>query len=236
MKTFIQKVLVVMLAIFIMSLLVKGIIQVGDTTIYQNDIQILYDLDYPQAQLNNHTLREVFDGGNLITNGNFDTNVTGWLGQGGTNSWLSGGFLQSLGSGTVSFVLVYRDNGVVPLSTDNIYQVHRFRVRDSLVTNIKIVYDGSTGGTDKIVYTLNSPLQNEWYNISVKNTFPSDATGLNRTKIERNYLNTINANGSIMEIDYVFSINMTSLGISSLTVAQMDYWFNIYQTLKALEV
>jgi hypothetical protein len=44
----------------------------------------------------------------------------------------------------------------------------------------------------------------------------------------------INVNGVLgdnFDVYYLYSINQTSLGISSLTVGQMDYWFSVYQAL-----
>lgn len=215
MKTFIQKVLVVMLATFIMSLLVKGIIQVGDTTIYENDIQVLYDLDYPQSQLNNHTLRQVFETSNkvpyLITNS----------------------FLYTLTNATISLL-----NGVATITWNTVGTSYIFRTNASndLVpsgNNIYIRYN--TNRTAIIAYAYHN--DGSFQNINSASVLGENSAVLNLTEpmarfglLHPNTLNTTFTTTNWLVID------RTALGISSLTVAQMDYWFNIYQTLKALEV
>ena len=35
-----------------------------------------------------------------------------------------------------------------------------------------------------------------------------------------------------IQVDYVYAIDQTALGISHLTVEEMDAWFNVYQEIK----
>lgn len=222
MKTFIQKVLVVMLATFIMSLLVKGIIQVGDTTIYENDIQVLYDLDYPQAQLNNHTLREVFEGGQKLLNNNF-TSSSNWTATGGSSS-----FSVTDGIATFTPTVQYSDlrqDIVLPISS--YYIVSRLKTA-SATTSITLNARKVSNMTGQL--SINSIATTNWQLLS--GIWSLDNSENSRIRIVDN---RSSAWDNIL-IDYIFAIDRTALGISSLTVAQMDYWFSIYQTLKALEV
>src|SRR5690554_2874563 len=65
MKTFIKKCFIVFIFAVGFMFLVGNLIHIGNKEYTYVDYQILYDLDYPQTQLNNHSLREVFENRNM---------------------------------------------------------------------------------------------------------------------------------------------------------------------------
>jgi hypothetical protein len=77
----------------------------------------------------------------------------------------------------------------------------RVRVTNANCVRIKLIYDGSAGGTDKTVYTITSPVQNQWYDVYVKDTPPSNVAGFNFVKIQHDYASAAESNGQTMEID-----------------------------------
>ena len=167
-------------------------------------------LNLPIAELENQTLREVFELGNLVVNHDFTNNLVGWTVIGTitssnvTNDILQfstttpGGYLSNLISVSAGDKIYYGGRA----KTDNVSSFLLFQV-DSNVSEIVIT-------------------SNSFVNIS------SAYTVVNSTTNGRFYIRNVNGT---TEIDYVFLINQTSLGISALTVKQMNYWFNVYQAL-----
>lgn len=194
----------------------------------------------------NRTMNDYFSDelvlNNLITNGDF-VSSSGWLGFGSTLS-LNSGIITMTGTGANAFTLLYRDNESITDTNIKYYQAHKFRVTNNKSLRVVVTYDGSTGGTDKIVITQNTPTINQWYTLSVINTLPSNATGFNRTKLETVYNNITDQNGSSTDIDFIFRFNISYL-ISELQYspiyettfdlmtdndikAQIDYWLLTY--------
>lgn len=160
-------------------------------------------LNLPIAELNNHTLREVFEGGQLITNADFtSSDITWWSPR--LNVTASGGKALFVNPNGGDSYLV--KNGL--LVNGNIYYI---------VTNV-----------NNISNTIRLD------GLGVSNTqIPQGITKQIRTATSNNFTLTRNTavGDTNVELDYVYMYNLTSLGISSLTVAQMDYWFNVYQAL-----
>ena len=84
MKTFTKKSFIVFLFAFIFTLIANPLFQVGNNQHVVNNNMVLYDLDFPLMPLNNQSLREVFeeynlfDSEQLVTNGDFINDFTGW--------------------------------------------------------------------------------------------------------------------------------------------------------------
>jgi hypothetical protein len=88
---------------------------------------------------------------------------------------------------------------------------------------------GSTSGVIDFNLVTNNPTQNIWYNISSKINISVTLAGNVLIGIGHNYSSTANANGAVMEVDYAYAYNLTSLGIATLTKSQLDYLFQVWQ-------
>jgi len=158
-------------------------------------------LNLPITELNNHTLREVFEGGNL---------------------WQP------------------------PLLLDNLIQVSNTYVENNIGNTTRIYKTGQTISGN--LYYLRADIKRSIGGVSY--LFIGNTTSTNTTLLANIYTTlrfeltptattsysvyslVTQGSGEIFEFRNIFMINKTSLGISALTVAQMDYWFNVYQALK----
>ena len=229
MKTFTKKLMLIAFTIYGLSLLMAPILHVGDTNVTEIDYQILYDLDYPQAQLNNHSLREVFEGGNLVVNGDFNNGTTGWTITGGT-AITSNGVISATGNGLFGYIRVEKTNIETQISGTKYYLNGKAKIDNNVGNLILRAYDGTNV---LVAQTISMPTIDLYYDMSgIVTTLASGNVNVN---ISSFYSDTATQNGKILSIDYLYAFNLTNLGIDILTVSQMDYWFNIYKTLKGLE-
>lgn len=152
-------------------------------------------LDTPIVELNNHTLREVFEDGNLSTK-------------------------------TFSFISYFSYGNNIPWVLNNNYYI---TFEQQILAN---TYSGSyglnrlvlTGGTINLHLSQSSLTSGNY----VKGSFKITANTTQTNSITYYGSNTLPMTNNIRE-SYV--INLTSLGISSLTVAQMDYYYSLYLEL-----
>ena len=213
--------------------------------------------------LNGHSLREVFENtslleaNQLVVNGDFSDETTGWRFSSGVVAWLTGGYLQNTADGTANVSYI---NGTVYNLTDKYYSIIKARVTNDLAINIQLRH----GGT--VVTSQATPTINIWYNLSGV-FIPTNA----EIRVYQVYTNTTDATNAVMEVDYAYAfnistliankqysplfnttfdlmsdtdiktqmdefvakpylfINYTDLGIDTLTTTQMDYWFSVYQ-------
>ena len=160
-------------------------------------------LDTPIAELNNHSLREVFEEGQLINNPDFtSSDITWWITR--LNVTVSGGkalFVNASGEDSYlvkNGLLVSGNNYYIVTNANNISNTIRI---DGLGTNNIQIPQGVT----KQIRTATSK------NFTLTRTTPTGATNV--------------------ELDYIYLYNLTSLGIDSLTTSQMDYWYGVYEAL-----
>lgn len=174
--------------------------------------------DFPIEELNGYTLREVFN--SIIINPTFDNGGADWLLIGTGN----------VSNGIYTFITTqqYGDiRQVAPLSyqNDNLYIVSRFKA-----------------SSNQVVLLSRSNTTNASYNQMLH-------SGSNNFEIKSmNWVNTTNQQArfsivdnrvsgwSNIEVDYIYVANQTMLGISSLTLEQMNDWFNIYQENEQREI
>lgn len=213
MKGFYKKTLIIFIAAIMFMFIVGDLIHVGDKNYTYVDYQILYDLDYPQAQLNNHTLREVFEDGNLIVNGDFSDGLNGWIQENATGTIVNGILEQTATAQNGQYRRPFE-----VIANDVYFHIVRYKsdhtsvlIRNPFGSNI------ATNGTS--IWTLFSQKVSR----ATSSTFNVALQDVRTSGWTKQYL------------DYVLVINLTSLGIDTLTVSQMDYWYNIYTTLKGLE-
>lgn len=160
-------------------------------------------LDYPLIYLNGYTLDEVFGQGNLldasqlVTNGDFDTTVNNWNPIFSTILWLTGGYAQNTGSNTSGSPRLAQ---AVFNTTNKFYAITRARVTNALAVSLSIRH-GSTS-----IQLQNAPVQNQWYVLS--GVVTATSTDLNIFHI---YNNTTDSNGAVMEIDYAYAFNISTL-------------------------
>lgn len=175
---------------------------------YQNFL-----LNIPIPALNNHTLREVFEEGIFNLNSEFDT-VSNWVSFGGTYIVLDGVATQT-GNGAQTYMSFHQD---ILLNGHKYYHVSRSRIIYNNAVDFRILISGNT---TKI---QNNPIINEWYILSAVYT----ATISTRFQTIINYGTTLLQNGSQWQVDYYRLYDMTSLGIDTLTISQMDYWYKVF--------
>lgn len=167
-------------------------------------------IDEPIAELNNHTLREVFENNQLLLNNQFDNNTI-WISQ--------------------NDVITTYENSEVTIQNINTYSGILQTI--TLIDNNEYYYVFSAKGNGTIQVNSSNAginehiLTNEYQLISRKIIWDSvyaDYFGFANVEINKTNI-----------IDYVYLIDNTVLEISSLTVSQMDNYFNEYQTNKGAD-
>lgn len=164
-------------------------------------------LDLDIAELNNHTLREVFETNQLLTNSDFDNSTL----------WTTASASLNINNGIAGILATAQFGGLVkvpsPVISGNYYYI---------VTKIK-----SDSNQVRLLFGSSSKPHsgnNQYEMLSLKHLSTASHSSLTadfRSSLWTTYY-----------VDYIKLYNMNSLGISSLTVAQMDYWFNVYQSIK----
>ena len=158
-------------------------------------------LNLPIAELNNHTLREVFEGGNLVVNGDFSNGTTNW----------------ELGNGWTL------NNEIIDVNSDATY-LTQYNVFDNINNDKYYISFNISNYVSGSLLHLNAHFNDQ--RIYSGNGYKSSII-IPKTTIFYNYADLL-----IASVDDFKVINMDTLGISSLTVTQMDYWFNVYQALQ----
>lgn len=166
-------------------------------------------LNLPIAELNNHTLREVFEGGNLVVNGDFSNGATGWTAILATQSIVDD--IHNLLANTVNgryFQQLTLNVG------DVVYRFAKVKSTSNLVGLAdgggRLKNHSGSGNYEILTHQRTETLVNRYVGIVDDRTSGWDT----------------------VYTQYIGAINQKSLGISALTLAQMDYWFNVYQALQ----
>ncbi len=162
---------------------------------------------------------------NGVTNGNF-VNTTGWTGEFATIA-ASGNTLAITGSGTGTTPRVMQATSTPYASGKKIYTRAKGRVTNAVATSIMIHVDGSLGGTLVALGTVNTPVQNQWYQMSGIIT-QTDQTGNVRVRVRSAYADAATANGKVMEVRDVIAIDLDAHGLTSKTVAELDAMSDAY--------
>ena len=175
-------------------------------------------LDEPIAELNNHTLREVFEGGNLIGPTN---TLVGWVAYNNAIISVENDYIKIVGNMTLPETGIRKANIVIPIG-HYFYTVFDMKVADT--TNADRIRQYRPPFKD---YLLNN-VDNEWHTYS--------HTLLNDIQVTANaYFNVIYDNetyalGATHYIRNTYQIDLGTFGIS-LTV-DMNYYYNLYKQYK----
>jgi hypothetical protein len=164
------------------------------------------DIDIPE--LNDLTLNEVFRDGNNIINGNFNNGISSWTTNAVSFTVVDGvaQFLADAQSEQITSNALTKVNG-------NIYY-HRSQVNS--LNNVLF----TTAGIGTVIYTGGSG----WLSLSSTYTW----VGSSGTW----FLSIRNQSTSSFEsvfVDNVYDINLTSLGLTSKTKEQLDYYFQQWE-------
>jgi len=217
-------------------------------------------LDVSITDLNNHTLREVyentslFDSLQLVTNGDFSNGTTGWVD--------SGIITKSVTNGIIEIISQTNTSGIsqqLNINGTKLYNLIRYKSSTAPFITITAPYQ-----------EYNYPIAIE---LSVFSSIVNTTPNTNFNILFRNRLAT-----QILYIDYIYAFNISTLisnkqyspifnttfdlmsdanikttmdlfvtkpylfidyeyyGIDSLTVEQMDYWYGVYVFNKEHEV
>jgi hypothetical protein len=195
----------------LVSLFTFGLVDLAEITYEIPVTDMLYFNDTPIAQLNNLTLNEIFRDNNLIINGDFDINLTNWTINAGTVVWQNGTAKIS-----VETPLDFRQLNLTLLNSNNYYIIYK-------------AYEDNNG-------SLTFGLRNA--NTAITNIFIQSFT-INPQNYS--YIFTTSANGDNLVIgrgserlgniyiDDVYLINLSSLGLTSLTQSQLDRYYELWQ-------
>lgn len=158
---------------------------------------------------------------NLVTNGDFSNGVAGWTSYRGT-AVASAGTYTHTGDG--SNAIPYNEQNLPLSGAKKIYVRSMLRATSASCLNLAVqIWNGSTISDFK----QSNPTQNKWYKLSgiVSTTF----SGLN-TPIgcRHEYTDASTANGKSIEIRYIMAIDLTALGLDTLTIDQCDAIFDHY--------
>jgi len=170
----------------------------------------LVDLDKKIPTLNNLSLREVFEGGQLFTNGDFNDGTTGWSNVGGSLSIFE--VINNIFNGLSTATNARIQRGLNNNIGDSIYRVAKVKSTSNLVglgdTSARL--SSHTGSND---FEILSNLRVE----TLANRFVSVVDGRS-------------AGQDLFLVDYIYAYNLTALGIASLTKAQLDAYYELYQS------
>ena len=176
-------------------------------------------LNLPIAELNNHTLREVFEGGNLVVNGDFSKGTTGWnITTGYTND---NSQLKLVADGSISTNRQSSQKISLPTG-DKVYVSYKYKLTNYIQGQLN---------TQIADYNDSVALSNNFVTTVTDYTYGSKLVTSTNNGIQINLRGESSPNFTAYWDD-IRVINTTALGISALTVAQMDYWFNVYQALQ----
>lgn len=170
------------------------------------------ELDRPIDELNGYTLREVFEGGNH----NLIRDI--WASDGTSDISIHGNDYMVQTSTRSNFYMFAHSHRF--LKNKNYYVYSIFYTNNNF-NKISIDY-----GATSIKSEILSGLSNTEYFMSFKGLYGSGDGSI----IFGNTFPNVTTN--IVTITKMGHINLDTLGITNLTKEQLDYWFNVYQTLK----
>lgn len=198
---------------FIIGLFTWGSVQLV-TVDYTKDIYS------PIAELNNHSLSEVFDGGNIVPNYDMETTL-GWIAYGGTQTSLNGIITINTNS-TQEIVQHYRTIDYTVSINTKLYARNRIKTNTNIpyfslrLENVVTDYSQQT--------IITNPIINKWYEISNIYTATVNAKPLVNSNFNIGGLSS----GLLFDVDYYYLIDLTTLGIDNLTNEQMDDYYEQY--------
>jgi hypothetical protein len=167
--------------------------------------------DIPLAVLNNQSLNQVFVGGNALINHDFSD---------GDNNWSTLAVTEFVVNNSIASFKALSLNGrlfqqINYTINEKVYIVSRFKSTSNLVAL------GAISSDTILVFHSGS---NQFETLTGLFTVP--------VSLERNSARIIDRRTSGFDtvfVDYIYHINLTDLGIASLTQSQLDYLFTVWQ-------
>ena len=135
----------------------------------------------------------------LVTNGDFSNGTTGWASQFSTSS-VALSILSNTGDGTNSIPRILR---TYTWNNEKYYINVKVRITNTSASEIRI------NTNDSQFFIQSTPIQNTWYKISNIFTYAGGTTS--RVQIAHFYADSETANGKVMEVDYVYAFNISTL-------------------------
>lgn len=163
---------------------------------------------------------------NIVSNGNFASGINGWTPSFGTTS-ATANVATSTGDGSGVHPRIETITSQTAITGHSIYARMLVRVTNSLATDIALtIIDGALSAS----FFLANPIINTWYVVSGVYVISASATGSLKIRPTHTYVDTATANGKVMEIKEVMTIDLTANGVSALTLPQATNlapnWFN----------
>ena len=170
-----------------------------------------YHVDEPINELNNLSLNDVFLDGNLIQNHDFSDGITNW-GCNRCSLSVNNEILNVSGNLTNTF---YQTFQYLNTTANNDYYL-RIDVNNVInVNSLRFQVQDSNGSYDYYSTTL----------LTDNSLIFSRSVSLTRILFTTLYDNT---SASSYDIDNIYMIDLTDLGIDNLTKNQLDDWYDIY--------
>ena len=183
---------------------------------YQNFL-----LNIPIPALKNHSLREVFEDAQMVNNYQMIT-TTGWSVVGGTIT-SNGEYITITTNGSGALIQLFRNGNNTVNINDKLYAKNKLRTNTN-ITNLSLRLETVVSGGFQYKI-ISYPLINQWYEISNVYTVTTGGIPL----INNNFNLGASISGILLDVDFYSLINLTLLGIDTLTVSQMDYWYNVFK-------
>ena len=169
-------------------------------------------LDRPLPDYNNLSLRQIFEDGQLVTNPNFDENITGWTGIGAQT-----GLIWELGQLKYQSVITGWNGVSAPIS---LIATHKYYIKADVYASAEII---SNGVNNIGLYTPNIVSIDIGTISTSKTTKSGIVTALSTATGSIRVRNS--ASTAIVYWDNVMMFNLTLLGIPTATKIEMD---NLY--------
>lgn len=175
----------------------------------------LAPLDTTITELNNHSLREVFEDGNLMISPFSSNGNTGTI---STNDGITTHTVTNIQSYAGISKTGLLNSGMNGHSLYIRYEIKPFRNHTTVLYISNNTYSSGV-----------SAISGQYNLIRLKHTINYNNNSF--VFYDNGALTTSMSIGSVTSYRNIYVINLTSLGISSLTVSQMDYWYGVYQTI-----
>ena len=175
-------------------------------------------LDSPLPDYNNLTLRQIFEDGQLVNNPNFDTNYTGWTTFTIGSPVVIDGIVRYTATavnGRLEQQFISNNSG----ANDIFYSVARYKTNS--VNNLFYINDGTAQWFVRHSGSGNFEI------ISSKQQMTAGAT-----KVLIKIQDQRTSAWTETQIDYIYSYNLTDLGISTATKIEMDNLYSDYLKYK----
>lgn len=193
----------------------------GDFKINSYDHSMI-NLNTPIVELNNQSLNEVFNIGNVIQNHDFSNGITNWSSMSRSSLSIVDGNLRVSSTVTGSDYYFTRQSGFPGVLNEKFYYYFQYRVNDLTdISFIRFVINGN-----QVPYQ-HTPTTTDWIQASF-----IESSYLNNFRIDSQYTEINNKYYEINGDIGIYAVNMSDLGIDNLTKNQMDEYYNLYVNLQ----